>query len=260
MADRRTALVTGGARGIGKGIATRLAQDGLAVSVADLPSMQEENEATAQELRDLGVDAVALEVDVADPASQQAMIAAHVEALGDLDVMVANAGVAKVASLLDTDLETYDWLMSINQRGVFISFTEAARQMIDQGHGGKIIGACSIAGHKGFAMLGTYSMTKWGVRALTQAAAQEWAPHGITVNSYCPGIVGTAMWDLIDEQIVALDGREKGAALKEFSGLITLGRVQTPEDVAQYVSYLASRDSDYMTGQSVMIDGGVLFS
>jgi meso-butanediol dehydrogenase/(S,S)-butanediol dehydrogenase/diacetyl reductase len=98
------------------------------------------------------------------------------------------------------------------------------------------------------------------VRGLTQAAAQEWAPHGITVNAYCPGIVGTKMWELIDEKLAEHMGLQKGEALAQFSEMIALGRVQTPEDVATFVSYLASRDSDYMTGQSVMIDGGVVFA
>lgn len=132
--------------------------------------------------------------------------------------------------------------------------------MIRQGGGGKIIGAASIAAHKGFAMLGHYSASKWAVRGLTQAAAQEWAEHGITVNAYCPGIVGTAMWELIDEKLSEHMGLQKGQALERFSQLITLGRVETPEDVAAFVSYLASPDSDYMTGQSVMIDGGVIFA
>ena len=174
--------------------------------------------------------------------------------------MVANAGVAGVGPLLEVTPEQFDWLMSINLRGVFLSYTAAARQMIAQGGGGKIIGAASIAAHKGFAMLGHYSASKWAVRGLTQVAAQEWAQHGITVNAYCPGIVGTKMWDLIDEKLAEQMGLQKGEALAKFSELITLGRVETPEDVAAFVSYLASPDSNYMTGQSVMIDGGVLFA
>jgi meso-butanediol dehydrogenase / (S,S)-butanediol dehydrogenase / diacetyl reductase len=169
--------------------------------------------------------------------------------------MVANAGVAGVAPLLEVTPEQFDWLMSINLRGVFLSYTAAARQMIAQGGGGKIIGAASIAAHKGFAMLGHYSASKWAVRGLTQVAAQEWAQHGITVNAYCPGVVGTKMWDLIDEKLAEQMGLQKGEALAKFSELITLGRVETPEDVAAFVSYLASPDSNYMTGQSVMIDG-----
>jgi meso-butanediol dehydrogenase/(S,S)-butanediol dehydrogenase/diacetyl reductase len=97
------------------------------------------------------------------------------------------------------------------------------------------------------------------VRSLTQAAAQEWARYGITIHAYCPGIVGTAMWELIDEKIAEIEGWRKGEALETYSQLITLGRVQTPEDVASFVSYRVSEDSDYMTGQSVMIDGGVIF-
>ena len=249
------ALVTGGARGIGRGIALRLSSDGHDVAVADLPSMRGELDAVAGE-----VSGLALDVDVSDPGQVDAMVAATVDRFGRLDVMVANAGIAQVAPLLDVTPEDFDRLMAVNLRGVFLCYTAAARQMIAQGGGGKIIGAASIAAHKGFGMLGHYSASKFAVRGLTQAAAQEWAQHGITVNAYCPGIVGTAMWELIDEKLAAHMGLQKGEALAQFSELITLGRVETPEDVAKFVSYLASDDSDYMTGQSVMIDGGVLFA
>jgi meso-butanediol dehydrogenase / (S,S)-butanediol dehydrogenase / diacetyl reductase len=259
-ARTRTAVITGGARGIGRGIALRLASDGLDIAVADLESMHAEAEGVADEVRAAGRRATVIDVDVSDAQQVDAMVAATVAELGRLDVMVANAGVAQVAPLLEVTPEQFDWLMSINLRGVFLCYTAAARQMIDQGDGGKIIGAASIAAHKGFAMLGHYSASKWGVRGLTQAAAQEWAPHGITVNAYCPGIVGTKMWDYIDEKLAEAQGLQKGEALAKFSELITLGRVETPEDVASFVSYLASPDADYMTGQSVMIDGGVLFA
>jgi meso-butanediol dehydrogenase / (S,S)-butanediol dehydrogenase / diacetyl reductase len=249
------ALVTGGARGIGRGIALRLAADGHDVAVADLPSMRSESDAVAGE-----VEGLALDVDVSDAGQVDAMVAAVVSHFGRLDVMVANAGIAQVAPLLDVTAEDFDRLMAVNLRGVFLCYTAAARQMIAQGGGGKIIGAASIAAHKGFGMLGHYSASKFAVRGLTQAAAQEWAQHGITVNAYCPGIVGTAMWELIDEKLAEYIGLQKGEALAQFSELITLGRVETPEDVASFVSYLASADSDYMTGQSVMIDGGVLFA
>jgi meso-butanediol dehydrogenase/(S,S)-butanediol dehydrogenase/diacetyl reductase len=256
----RVAIVTGGARGIGRGIAVRLAEDGLDIAIADLPSMRAEADAVAEEIRAAGRRAAVIDVDVSDAAQVDAMVRTTVDELGRLDVMVANAGVAAVAPLLDVTPEDFDWLMSINLRGVFLCYTAAARQMIAQGGGGKIIGAASIAAHKGFAMLGHYSASKFAVRGLTQAAAQEWAQHGITVNAYCPGIVGTQMWELIDEKLAEHMGLQKGEAIAQFSELITLGRVQTPEDVAAFVSYLASTDSDYMTGQSVMIDGGVLFA
>jgi len=256
----RTALITGAARGIGRGIALRLAHDGLDVAVADLPNMRDLGESVVGEVRAAGRRAVAIDVDVSNPPDVEAMVRTTVAELGRLDVMVANAGIAHVAPLLEVTPEQFDHLIAVNLRGVFLCYTAAARQMIAQGGGGKIIGAASIAAHKGFAMLGPYSASKWAVRGLTQAAAQEWAPHGITVNAYCPGIVGTEMWDYIDEKLAEAEGLQKGEALAKFAELITLGRVETPEDVAAFVSYLASRDSDYMTGQSVMIDGGVLFA
>jgi meso-butanediol dehydrogenase/(S,S)-butanediol dehydrogenase/diacetyl reductase len=127
--------------------------------------------------------------------------------------------------------------MAVNLRGVFLCCQEAARQMILQGGGSKLIGAASIAAHKGFAMLGHYLASKLAVRGLTQAAAQEWAQYGITVNAYCPGIVGTAMWDLIDEELAKHMGLQKGEALKQYLELIALGHVEEPEDVATFVSY-----------------------
>lgn len=174
--------------------------------------------------------------------------------------MVANAGIAQVKPLLEITPEDWDHVMAVNLRGVFLCYQEAARQMIQQGTGGKIIGAASIVAYRPFPLLGNYSASKWGVRGLTQAAAMEWAEHGITVNAYCPGIVGTSMWDLIDEKLAENEGLRKGEAIEKYSDLIVLGRVSVPEDVAAFVSYLASKDSDYMTGQSVMIDGGIQFS
>jgi meso-butanediol dehydrogenase / (S,S)-butanediol dehydrogenase / diacetyl reductase len=256
----RVALVTGAARGIGRGIALRLASDGLDVAVNDLEANGDELEEVAESVRGTGQHALAVTADVSDPGEVEGMVGRVADELGRLDVMVANAGIAQVKPLLEVTPEEFDRLMSINLRGVFLCYQATARQMIRQGGGGKIIGAASIAAHKGFAMLGHYSASKWAVRGLTQAAAQEWAEYGITVNAYCPGIVGTAMWDEIDEKLAEHMGLQKGEALQQYSELIALGRVEEPEDVAAFVSYLASRDSDYMTGQSVMIDGGIIFS
>jgi meso-butanediol dehydrogenase/(S,S)-butanediol dehydrogenase/diacetyl reductase len=256
----RIALVTGVARGIGRGIALRLAVDGLDVAVNDIGANADQLEGVAEEIRGTGRRAAAVVADVSNPGEVEGMVRRVADELGSLDVMVANAGIAQVKPLLEVTPEDFDNLMAVNLRGVFLCYQEAARQMIRQGGGGKIIGAASIAAHKGFSMLGHYSASKWAVRGLTQAAAQEWAQYGITVNAYCPGIVGTAMWDLIDEELAKHMGLQKGEALKQYSELITLGRVEEPEDVAAFVSYLASRDSDYMTGQSVMIDGGIIFS
>ncbi|MCR6483653.1 acetoin reductase [Amycolatopsis sp. OK19-0408] len=256
----KNVLVTGAARGIGKAIALRLAADGHDVAVNDIPANKAELETVVGEIQSAGRRSAAITADVSDPEAVTAMVAATVTELGSLDVMIANAGIAQVLPLLEITPEDWDRMMAINARGIFLCYQAAAKQMIEQGHGGKIIGAASIVAHRPFALLGHYSASKWAVRGLTQAAAMEWAKHGITVNAYCPGIVGTAMWDLIDEKLAESEGLRKGQAIAKYSDLIHLGRVSVPEDVASYVSYLASPDSDYMTGQSVMIDGGIQFA
>ncbi|WP_347352634.1 SDR family oxidoreductase [Intrasporangium sp.] len=252
--------VTGAARGIGQAIALRLAQDGHRVAVSDLESMRGALEDTRNELPEVAAGGhVALTGDVSDPASVRALVHDTAQQLGSLDVMVANAGIAQTKALLDVSPEEYDQVHRVNGRGVFLCYTEAARQMIAQGTGGKIIGAASIAAHKGFPLLGVYCSSKFAVRALTQAAAQEWAPHGITVNAYCPGIVETSMWEQIDADLGAINHVGKGESMAAMAAGITLGRVSTGADVAKLVSYLAGPDSDYMTGQSVLVDGGMLF-
>ncbi|RBM07238.1 acetoin reductase [Streptomyces sp. PT12] len=256
----RTAIVTGAARGIGRGIAERLAQDGLDVAVADLPATRQELDEVAAGIEKAGGRALAVDTDVTSKEQTDALVREVAERFGHVDVFVANAGIARVTALLDTELDEFEQVMAVNLRGVFLSYQAAARQMIAQGTGGKIIGAASIVAYRPFALLGPYSASKWGVRGLTQAAALEWARHGITVNAYCPGIVGTAMWELIDEKLAQAEGLDKGKAITKYAESIALGRVEEPADVASFVSYLASPDSDYMTGQSVMIDGGIQFS
>jgi len=253
------AHITGGARGIGKAIALRLAQDGHDIAVSDLPSMSDELESTRKEIESKGVKVIALTGDVTNPQDVRRLVQDTAAQLGSLDVMVANAGIAQTKALLDVTPEEYDRVHAVNGRGVFLTYTEAARQMIKQGNGGKIIGASSIAGHKGFGLLGVYSSSKFGVRALTQAAAQEWGEHGITVNAYCPGIVDTQMWVEVDRDLGAINDMEEGESMKAMAAGITLGRVSRGEDVAAFVSYLAGPDSNYMTGQSPLIDGGMLF-
>ncbi|HEX4361923.1 MAG TPA: acetoin reductase [Pseudonocardia sp.] len=258
MTAQRVALVTGGGRGIGRGIALRLARDGLAIAVNDINP-----DAAATVSKEIVADggrAVAVPADVTDRDAVFAMVESACAELERLDVMVANAGIALVKTLLEVTPADLEAMFSVNVFGVVYCLQAAAERFIAQGGGGKIINAASIAGHAGFEYLGHYSATKFGVRALTQAAAKELAKHQITVNAYCPGIVGTDMWDLIDEMLGSYLGTKKGEALARYSELIALGRVQTPDDVAGFVSYLAGPDSDYMTGQSVVIDGGIVMS
>ena len=193
MEARRSALVTGAARGIGRAIAERLAADGLGVSVADLPSSKDEVDAAVAGVGGESA-ALGLSVDVADADSVEAAVAAHVAHFGGLDVMVANAGIALTAPLLETTAEQWQLTMDVNLKGVLHCYQSAARQMIAQGRGGRLIAAASVAAHRGGKWQGAYSASKFGVRGLTQSVAQELAPYQITVNVYSPGVVHTPMW------------------------------------------------------------------
>lgn len=189
------------------------------------------------------------------------MVEASVKELGPLTTMIANAGIAQVKAVLDVTEAELRQVFEVNVFGTFNCYSAAAKQMIKQGSGGKIIGAASIAAMKSFPMLSHYSASKFAVRGFTQAFAMEMAPHKITVNSYAPGIVGTAMWDLIDEELGKASGAKKGEMLKKHSDdLIALGRTSTPEDVAKMVSFLSGPDSDYVTGQTMVVDGGIIFT
>lgn len=254
----KVAIVTGAGRGIGRGIALRLAQDGADVVVNDIQSDLANQ--VCEEIEVLGRKSRSIVADVSSGKEVYAMVEQVVGEFGKVDIMVANAGIAQVKQAIELTEEDWDKVFAVNAKGVFLSAQAAARQMIKQ-KGGKIINCASIAGHSGFALLSHYSATKFAVVGFTQALAKELGQHGITVNAYCPGIVGTDMWDLIDEKMGEYLGLPKGETLKKYSELITLGgRVETPEDVACLVSYLASSDADYMTGQSINICGGVVMN
>ena len=260
MSDNsRSALVTGAARGIGRAIAERLTADGLGVTVADLPSAKDQMDAVVDGLGGPEV-ALGLSVDVTDAESVEAAVAAHVEHFGGLDVMVANAGVAITAPLLETRAEQWQLIMDVNLKGVFHCYQSAARQMIIQGRGGRLIGAASVAAHRGGKWQGAYSASKFAVRGLSQSVAQELAPHQITVNVYSPGVVHTPMWDGIDAEMTRRRGTELGSEMAAMIAGIPLGRLATPVDVAGVVAFLASPNADYITGQSILVDGGMWFS
>ncbi|KAL5455481.1 hypothetical protein PMIN06_004431 [Paraphaeosphaeria minitans] len=259
--QNRTAIVTGSARGIGKAIAFRLAQDGYDICVNDIPSNQSEADAVAKEIKSMGRNAIAVAADVSNLSEVQRLVQTSADELGPLDTMVANAGIAQVKALLDLTEQDLKRMFDINVFGVFNCYTTAAKQMIKQGSGGKLLGAASIVAFKPFALLSHYSASKWAVRGMTQAFAMEMAEHKITVNAYAPGIVGTAMWDLIDEELGKKKGAKKGDTIKKYTEqLIALGRTSVPEDVSSTVSFLCSKDSDYMTGQTIVIDGGIIFT
>ncbi len=196
------------------------------------------------------------------------MIQETVKALGPLTVMIANAGIAQVAPVLDISEDDVRRMFDVNFMGVWNCYTLAAKQMISQGPvpegstGYKILGAASIAAFKPSPMLSHYSASKWAVRGFTQSFATEMARHGIAVNAYAPGIVGTAMWDLVDEKLGEIEGRAKGESLLKYStDLTALGRVSVPEDVSNVVAgFLCSADSRFVVGQTIIVDGGIVFT
>lgn len=254
----RVALVTGAGQGIGEAIALRLARDGLAVAVADFN--EETAHQVAEKINQQGGKAIALKVDV----SQRDQVMAAVEearlALGGFDVIVNNAGIGPSTPIAEITEAVVDKVYNVNVKGVIWGMQAAIQAFAAEGHGGKIINACSQAGHVGNPDLAVYSSSKFAVRGLTQTAARDLAPAGITVNAFCPGIVRTPMWEEIDRQISEAAGKPAGYGTESFAKRITLGRLSEPEDVAACVAYLASSDSDYMTGQSLLIDGGMVFN
>lgn len=255
--QEKVILVTGAGQGIGRGIALRLARDGADLALVDIQA--DTVAAVRREVESLGRKATTFVADVSQRDAVYAAIDHAEEALGGFDVIVNNAGVAQVKPLADVLPEDLDRIFRINVDSVVWGTQAAAAKFKARGHKGKVINASSIAGHDGFALLGVYSATKFAVRALTQVAAKEYASAGITVNAYCPGIVGTSMWVEIDERFAELTGASKGETYKKYVDGIALGRAQTPEDVAALVAFLASSDADYITGQSILTDGGIVY-
>ena len=253
----KVALVTGAGRGIGRGIALRLARDGADIALVDVrPDGIEE---VATEIAEIGSKSTTFVADVGDRRQVFAAVEHATSALGGLDIMVNNAGIALVGPIADVTPEEAARVWAINVDGVLWGIQAAVAKFKELGRPGKIINASSIAGHDGFGKIGEYSASKFAVRALTQAAAKEHAADGITVNAYCPGVVGTDMWVEIDKRFAELTGAAEGETYEKFVGGIALGRAETPDDVAGFVSYLAGPDADYMTGQSGLIDGGLVY-
>ncbi|RKU07713.1 hypothetical protein C6502_16660 [Candidatus Poribacteria bacterium] len=257
--DGQVAIVTGAGRGIGRATALRLAHEGASVTVAD--SNETNAKGVAAEIKSAAGTAHSLTVDVTDKADTERMVFETVERFGKLNILVNNAGIAIIASLMDTDEATWDALMNVNAKGVLLCSQAAAQQMIVQGNGGRIINNASGAGKVApgrSTPLGAYAASKHAVVALTKQFGLELSSHGILVNCVCPGIVDTSMWELIDREVAQLEGVPVGSVKARAAAGIPVGRIQQPDDVANLIAYLASSDASYITAQALNVSGGML--
>ncbi|PBK59832.1 NAD(P)-binding protein [Armillaria solidipes] len=249
------AIVTGAGQGIGKAIALRLADDGFDVAINDLPRKSEALELLSAEISAKGRRSCIIPADVSVEEEVEIMVTKVVTELGRLDVMVANAGMGFGRRLLDTKIEDWDRVLTVNARSVFLCYKLAAKQMIKQGTGGRIIGASSVLGQHGGRLVSAYSASKFAVRGLTQCAAAEFGEYGITVNSYAPGAIDTPMMVEAGQELGDVDAFYEQERNK--SPLKTMGE---PSDIAGVVSYLASRDARFVTGQTIPVNGGRFYS
>lgn len=253
----RVIIVTGGASGLGEGIARRAAVEGGKLVIADRDGAKAE--ALAAALREESLEAIGVAVDVAEREQMRAMVAAVTARFGGIDVLFNNAGFNKPLPFLDVDETNFNAIMRVNAWGVMIGMQEVGRHMIERGLGGKIINTASIAGRQGYPEFAPYCASKAAVISLTQAAAREFAPHKITVNGIAPGVVVTPLWeglerDMIEKGVI----KERGEFINSFSAGILAGRPATPDDLTGLTTFLASGESDYMTGQIMMCDGGMV--
>jgi len=262
----KIAIVTGSGQGIGKAVALRLAQEGADVVVADINL--EKAQQTAQEIRALGRGATAYGIDVARVVEIRCMVDNIVTEFGRIDILVNCAGVVQAKPFLEITEDDWDRLLNINLKGTTFCIQAVATQMIRQvpeqvkaaGRAdrsyGKIVNFSSISGRHGRALQSHYAASKTAIISITQSAALALAPYNINVNAVAPGVVPTAMWQQIDRQCSHIFGAEPGQVLRDFIEKIPLKRAGSPEDVAGTVTFLCSSEADYITGQTLNVDGG----
>jgi NAD(P)-dependent dehydrogenase (short-subunit alcohol dehydrogenase family) len=254
LAGRRV-FVTGGGAGIGRAIVLALARECARVAVTDIDF------AAAQAVAaEAGAGHVALRLDVTDGAATGAAVAAAAEALGGLDAAVANAGISTMARAVDITEAEWDANMAVNAKGVFLTDQAVVRHFLATGTQGAIVNTASLAAKVGAPLLAHYSASKFAVAGFTQALAREVAPQGIRVNCVCPGFVKTSMQEREVVWEAALRGMAPEAVRAEYVSLTPLGRIQTPEDVADVVVFLLGDGARFMTGLAIDVNGGVFMS
>ncbi|OBT92564.1 hypothetical protein VE01_09644 [Pseudogymnoascus verrucosus] len=243
------AIVTGSSRGIGRAIALQLADDGMDIAINDIEQQSAYMESVKAEVEKKGRRAIVVVADVSVEEDVKRLVDTTVEQLGELNVMVSNAGIIVTKRLFEVSVAEWDKVQQVNVRGMFLCYREAGRQMIAQGKGGKIIGAASIAAFRPFE--DSRRRLLWNLQSMEL----------MSTATYCPGPVSTDMWDAIDASVAARTGLAKGEAFeRSIQSRSAMKKAQTPEDIANMVSFLASDKARMITGQSMIVDGGIVFS
>ncbi len=249
--EGKVAVVTGGARGIGRAICERYAEEGAKVAVADIDIKEAETAAKA-----MGETAFAVQLDVGRQESIDAMVRTVVDRAGAFDILVNNAGIVSIGPFMEITPQIFDRIFAVNVRGLLFTPQAAASQMIKQGRGGKIINMASQAGRRGEALVAVYCASKAAVISLTQSAGLALIKDKINVNGISPGVVDTPMWDENDALFAKYENRPLGEKKRIVGESVPYGRMGLPEDHAGTAVFLASSDSDYVVAQTFNVDGG----
>lgn len=247
----KSALVTGAARGIGKAFAQAYVDEGATVAIADI-DLDRARETAAE----LGDSAYAVRMDVTDQASIDQAIDSVVARAGKLDILINNAALFDLAPIVEITRESYERLFSINVAGALFTLQAAARQMIRQGHGGRIINMASQAGRRGEALVAVYCASKAAVISLTQSAGLDLIKHRINVNAIAPGVVDGEHWDGVDAMFARHENLPLGEKKRQVGQQVPYGRMGTAQDLVGMAIFLASADSEYVVAQTYNVDGG----
>jgi NAD(P)-dependent dehydrogenase (short-subunit alcohol dehydrogenase family) len=252
--ENKVAIITGGGRGIGRGIALALARNGAHIVIGDI--QPETAQQVAQNITELGRQSLVFEVDVTSNREVNTLVDGTIKEFGKINILVNNAGVIKRQLVSDMKEATWDEIIAVNLKGTYICSKAVIPYLIPQKEG-KIINISSIAGKRGSFGLSAYCASKFGVIGFTQSLALELAQHNITVNAICPGIIETYMWtDVLTPSIAKQDHRSKHESWRNVIDAIPLGRPQTPDDIGNMAVFLASDEARNITGQAINVCGG----
>ena len=249
--EGKTALITGAARGIGRGFAEAYVHEGARVAIADIDIARAQ-----QTANEIGEAAIAVQMDVTNQESIDAAVAETVSGYGGIDILINNAAIFTAAPIVEIDRADYQRVFDINVAGTLFTLQAVAKQMIERGQGGKIINMASQAGRRGESLVAVYCATKAAVISLTQSAGLNLIEHGINVNAIAPGVVDGEHWDGVDAFFAKYENKPLGQKKKEVGEGVPFGRMGRAEDLTGMAVFLASPEADYIVAQCYNVDGG----